>query len=55
MESLLDQLIIVTFDDLTMEIFDIPGDYINANMKEDKLLLLELKDGFVDIMCEFNP
>ena len=35
-----------------MEIFDIPGAYLNAKMPEDKFVLLKLDDQFVDVMCE---
>ena len=38
-----------------MEIFDVPGVYLNANMPEDKFLLLKFEDEFVDIICEVNP
>ena len=38
-----------------MAIFDVPGAYLNADMLEDKFVLLKLEDEFVDIMCEVNP
>ena len=38
-----------------MVIFDIPGAYLNADMIEDKFLLLKVEDEFLDIMCEVNP
>ena len=42
------------FEERAMEIFDVPGVYLNANVPEDKLVLLKLEDEFVNIMCEIN-
>ena len=55
MEALLEQLIIDTFEECAMAIFDVPGAYLNDNMPEGKIVLLKLEDDFVDIMCEVNP
>ena len=38
-----------------MEFFDVPGEYLNAYMPEDKFVLLKIEGGFVDILCEVNP
>ena len=38
-----------------MAIFDVPGAYLKSDMPEDKLILLNIEDEFVDIMCEVNP
>ena len=38
-----------------MEIFDVPRAYPNADIPENKFLLLKLEDELVDIMCEVNP
>ena len=38
-----------------MEIFDVPGSYLNSDMPEDKLIFLKIKGEFSDIMCELNP
>ena len=38
-----------------MEIFYFPGEYLDANMPEDKLILLNIEGNFADIMCEVNP
>ena len=38
-----------------MGIFDVPGAYLNADIPEDKFVLIKLEDEFVYIMCEFNP
>ena len=36
MEALLAQLIIDSFEERAMEIFDVPGAYLNSDMPEDK-------------------
>ena len=38
-----------------MEIFDDPGAYLNADITEDKSILLKNEGEFVEIMCEVNP
>ena len=38
-----------------MEIFDVPRAYLNADITEDKFILLKIEGYFVDIMCEVNP
>ena len=55
MIELLAQLMIDSFDDDSMAIFDIPGAYLNYDVPEDKFVLLKLEDEFVDIMCEVKP
>ena len=55
MEELLEQLMIEAFEEHAMEIFDVPGAYLNCDMTEDKFVLIKLEDEFVDIMCEVNP
>ena len=35
-------------------IFDVPGEYLKADMQEDKSILLKIEGGFVDIMYEVN-
>ena len=52
MEALLAQLIIDAFEERAMEIFDVPGAYLNSYMPEDKFVLVKLEDKFVDIICE---
>ena len=46
---------IEAFEEHAMEIFDVPGAYLNCDMTEDKFVLIKLEDEFVDIMCEVNP
>ena len=55
MEALLAQLMIDVGEERSMGIFDVPSSYPNADMPEDKLLLINLGDYFVDILCEVNP
>ena len=43
------------FEERVMAIFDVPGAYLNADMPEDKFVLLKLEDEFVDIICEVKP
>ena len=55
MEVLMGQLMIDAFEERTMAIFDVSGAYLNADMPEDKFVLLRLEDYIVDIMREVNP
>ena len=36
-------------------IFDVPWEYLNSDMTEDKFILLNIEGEFVHIMCEVNP
>ena len=38
-----------------MAIFDVPRAYLNADIPEDKVVLLNIEGEFVDITCEVNP
>ena len=55
MEELLAQLLINTFEERVLVMFDVSGSYLNTGMPEDMLVLLNLEDEFVDIMCKVNP
>eukprot|EP00957_Ditylum_brightwellii_P132411 10096948-Ditylum_brightwellii.AAC.1 len=35
--------------------FDVPGAFLQAEMAENKLVLLKLKGKFMDMMCKINP
>ena len=37
-----------------MQISDVPGAYVNADMPEDEFILLNIKGVFMDIMCEVS-
>ena len=36
-------------------IFDVPGDFLQTALTEDKFLLMQIRYEFVDVMCEVNP
>jgi hypothetical protein len=55
MEALTASLVIDAHEKRAVSIFDVPGAYLNADMPEDKFVLLKLEGAFVDIMCEVNP
>ena len=38
-----------------MDIFDVPGAYLNDDMPEDKFILLNIEGEVLDIMREVNP
>ena len=38
-----------------MKCFDAPGENLNADIPEDKFILINIEDKFVDIMCEVSP
>ena len=38
-----------------MEIFGVPGAYLNADMPEDKRILLNIEGGFLYITQKVNP
>ena len=47
MEELLEQLTIDAFKERAMEIFDVPGDYLNSDMTDEKFVLLKLKNELI--------
>ena len=49
------RLIIDAHEWIYVAIFDVPGAYLNADMPEDKFILLNIEGEFVDIMWEVNP
>ena len=38
-----------------MFIFDVPGDFLQNALLEDKFLLMQIRDEFVDVICEDHP
>ena len=54
-DALLAQLIIDTFEERAMTIFEVPSSYPNSDVPEDKFVLLKIENDFVDIMCEVKP
>ena len=55
LEALLTSLITDSHEGIDVEIFDVPGAYLSADIPEDKLILLKIEREFVDIMCKVNP
>ena len=35
--------------------FNVPGAFLYAEMSEDKLVFLKMKNSFVDMMCQIDP
>ena len=55
LESLLLTFCIDAFEDSDVAIFDVPGAYLNADLPEDKFIIIKFENKFVDIMCTVNP
>ena len=55
LEDSFTSLIIDSHEGRDVVIFDVPGAYLNADIPEDKSILLNIEGEFVDIMCEVNP
>ena len=55
LEALMSTLVIDAHEKRDVAIFDVPGAYLHAKFPKDKLVLMRLKDEFVDIMCKVNP
>ena len=54
-EGLLTTLLIATYEGRSVVSFDVPGAFLQADMPDDKLVLLVLRGEFVDYMCKVNP
>ena len=48
-------LLIYSTEYRDVAVFDVPGDYLQTEMTTDKQISLQIREKFVDIMCEFNP
>ena len=55
LESLITTLMIAVHEERKVISFDVPGAFLQAEMSEEKLVLLKLKGRFADMMCEINP
>jgi hypothetical protein len=55
MEALTTSLVIDAHEKRAVAIFDVPGAYLNADMPDNKFVILKLEGKFVDIMCGVNP
>ena len=54
-EGLIGTMIIAAHEKRKQAVFDIPGAYLNADLPDDKFVLLKFEGEFVDILCEVNP
>ena len=55
LEGLIITLVIASMKERHVISFDVPGEFLQAELPEDKFLLLRLSGDFVDIMCQINP
>jgi hypothetical protein len=55
MEALTASLVIDAHEKIAVAICDVPGAYLNADMPDNKFVILKLEGKFVDIMCDVNP
>ena len=55
MEALFLTFLIAAYEDRQVASFDIPGAFLQADMADDKLLLLKFRGDFVNMMCDVNP
>jgi len=55
LEALMATLMIDAHENRDVAMFDVPGEYLHADLPEGKLVLLKIEGQFVDIMCEVNP
>ena len=54
-EVLIATLVIYAYKGIELVTFDVPGDYLYADMPKKKKFLLKLRGKSVDIMCQINP
>ena len=55
LEALFTTLIIDSYEERDVATFDVTRAYLHADIPEGKTLLLKLRGGVVDIMCDINP
>lgn len=55
LESLMTTLMIRVHEGRKMISFDVPGVFLQAEIEEDKSVLLKLKGQFAEMMCDINP
>ena len=48
-------LAIDTCKDCDVEVYDVPGAFLQSDIPNDRKLLMIIINNFVDIMCEVNP
>ena len=54
-ETLMANLVIDVMEQRDVSIFDVQGDFLQTALTADKFLLMQIKDGFMDMMSEVNP
>ena len=55
LEAMFIILIIDAYEEIYFATFDVPGAYLHAEVPEEKIILLKLRGGFIDIVCDINP
>ena len=55
LEGLITTLVIASMEERHVISLDVPGAFLQAELPEDKFLLLRLSGDFVDIMCQISP
>ena len=55
MEKLFYTLIVYSHEECKVANFGVPGAYLHEDITKDKRLLMKIRRGFVDIMCQVNP
>ena len=48
-------LVVDAYEVRDVAIFDFPGEYLNADMPEEKDVRIKLEGKLMDIMCDVNP
>ena len=48
-------LLVNSFENRDVAVFDVTGAYLNADIPENKFAILKIEGEFVDIMCNVNP
>ena len=48
-------LVIDATEQRDVAIFDFTGDFLQTALPADKFLLMQIRDEFLDVMCEVNP
>ena len=54
-ESLMLTLIIAAYEQREVAVFDVPGAFLHSDIPDNELLLMVIRDEFVDILCEVCP
>ena len=55
LKALVTTFIIDSYEERDVAAVDVPVAYLHAEITEGKTILLKLRGGFVDIVCDINP